>query len=154
MIQRVQTLFLLQLVFLSVSLLFVPVQFIDGLDAKLDLAVPISLLPSGPTLASSTGGHYTAIALNLLGIALALITIFIFKKRELQVKLGYVLMLVYVALAAMIAFCPFVSAENSPTVRTNIFSYIICAVCILSAWLAIRFIKKDINLLKSADRIR
>lgn len=157
MIQRVQTLFLLQLVFLSVSLLFVPVQFIDGFWKK-DYSGSISLLPASTSdFFLSTAGHYAVVALNMLGIAIAFVTIFLFKKRELQVKLCYLLVLIYLVITLMIAFCPMVQQQTGYTlsdIKTNIFSYIICSVCIFSALLAIRFIKKDITLLKSADRIR
>jgi len=150
MIQRVQTLFLLQLIFLSVSLFFIPVQFIVTGNNHIN----IYFLPIG-VMFHSTAGHIAAIAINSLAILIALVTIFLFKKRELQLKLCYALVLFYIVLIGMIAFCPFAEKqENISQIKTNAFGYVICSVCIISAYLAARFVKKDIELLKSTDRIR
>ncbi len=150
MIQRKQTLFLLQLIFLSVSLLFIPIQFIVMPSNNIN----VYLLPlSG--LYQSTAGHFAAIIINGFAIILALITIFLFKKRTLQLKLCYILIMLFLLLIGMLAFCPFVEIkENIFEIKTNVFGYIIFSVGALSAYLAARFIKKDIELLKSTDRIR
>lgn len=96
-----------------------------------------------------------AIALNALAILISVITIFLFKKRELQVKLCYALMAIYFILTVMLVFCPFVQKnENISGIKTNAIAYAIFGVCIISSALAARFVKKDIELLKSADRIR
>ncbi len=151
MIQRKQTLFLLQLIFLNVSLFFLPLQIILSKTNP----VPVFLRPLTDGTYHSSLGHIAAISINALAIIMALVTIFTFKKRALQVKLCYVLILLYVILIAMFAFCPFVSKnENIVAIQTNAFGYIICSVSILSAFLASVFIKKDIELLKSTDRIR
>jgi hypothetical protein len=151
MIQRVQTLFLLQLIFLSLSLMFVPVHVItDALNP-----VPVKLLPLNEAEYHSTTGHYAAVALNFGGLVIAFAAIFLYKRRMLQVKLCYVLVFIYAVITGMIALCPFVdSIKENMVIHTNVFGYIICAVCIVSALLAVRFIKKDINLLKSTERIR
>jgi hypothetical protein len=151
MIQRKQSLFLLQLAFLSLSLLFVPVQFINtGVTP-----IPVSLVPVDEASYASTGGHLAAVGLNALGLILTFVTIFLYKKRELQIKLCYVLAAIYVILPLMMALCPFIgSAGSPPVIEKNFFGYIISAVAVISALLAARFIKKDIELLKSADRIR
>jgi hypothetical protein len=152
MIQRKQTLFLLQLAFLTLSLLFVPTQMIVTGVAPIHVA----LIPVNEAGYASTIGHLAAIGLNAVGLVLAFITIFLFKKRELQVKLSYLLAVIYVVLPLMMAFCPFIGSvsEVAPKIEKNPFGYIICVVAVLSAILAARFIKKDIELLKSADRIR
>lgn len=147
MIQRKQTLFLLQLIFLSISLLFVPTQVI--LNGAITTGVTLT-----PVSGISTTGHFAAIAINLLGLVIGVLTIFLFKNRELQVKLCYVLMVLYIVLPLMMAFCPFVNLLAGETAGKTFFGYIICVVAALSAFLAARFVKKDIELLKSADRIR
>lgn len=150
MIQRKQTLFLLQVAFLAVCFLFVPVQFVNE-----PLPVGTSLLPGSNAPYASSTGHLAAVALNALGLLLAVFTIFVYKRRELQVKLCYVIMVIYVILPLMIALCPFTLVNgNVHPFNSNVFAYIISAVNILAAFLAARFVKKDIQLLKSADRIR
>lgn len=150
MIQRKQTLFLLQIAFLALSLLFVPVHFIGG-----TAALSAKLLPLTGEAYSSTSSHMAAIALNFAGLILASATMFLFKKRDLQVKLCYVLMIIYAAVLALIAFTSFIQSDGivqKPEV--NLFGYIIPVVNIISAYFAARFVKKDIALLKSSERIR
>jgi hypothetical protein len=78
-----------------------------------------------------------------------------FKKRELQMRLCYVLILLQLALTAIVSFCPVVITEGSVASYENSgLASIIGIVGMMSAYLAARFIKKDIELLRSADRIR
>ncbi|MCW3077133.1 MAG: hypothetical protein JWO32_1742 [Bacteroidetes bacterium] len=150
MIQRKQTLFLLQIAFLSICLLFIPLQYLTSSQA-----VHVSLIPLSNGGASSTSGHFAALGLNVLGLAIAIITIFLYKRRDLQVKLCYTLIVIYIILPLMFAFCPFIQISGEgQNASVNVFGYIVCAVNILSAYLAQRFVKKDIQLIKSSDRIR
>lgn len=149
MIQRKQTLFLIELIFLGLSLLFVPCQDIFTASA----ATHVYLMPLIDF--QSTAGHLFAVALNFIGLVLATVTIFLYKKRELQVKLCYAILVIWLVLPAMMLFCPFVvKSETITEVRINYFVVAIAVFSIIAAYLAARFIKKDIDLLKSADRIR
>jgi hypothetical protein len=150
MIQRIQTLFLIEIVFLSVSLLFIPIQFIISNGAQL----PLSFMPVSNELLVSTSGHYAASVINMVAAVISLVAIFLFKKRELQLKLCYLLVVLFVILIAMVAFCPFVKLSDNVAVKDNFLAYIILVVCAVSAFMAARYVKKDIDLLKSADRIR
>jgi glucan phosphoethanolaminetransferase (alkaline phosphatase superfamily) len=151
MIQRVQTLLWLEIAFLSISLLFVPVQTIILAAGE----AQVHLMPLKEVGLSSTMGHMAAVILNFLAIVICFLCIFNFKKRELQIKLSWALIVIFLVLIGMIAFCPFVSKNDIvKETRTNVFGYFIPAVAIISSFIAIRFVKKDIELLKSADRIR
>lgn len=149
MIQRKQTLFLLQLVLFSIAMLFIPLQVIySKVSPHYVCLVPLVNF-------TSTAGHFAAIALNFLALILSVTTIFLFKKRELQIKLCYGLMAIWLILIAMIAFCPFfVTKPEIIEIKTTYFGYVCGVFALLASYLAIVFIKKDINLLKSADRIR
>lgn len=153
MIQRKQTLFLLELIFLSIALLFIPVTTVVTTSAE---TLQLSLTPaSGSAEISSSSGHMVAVGLNFIALILAFVTIFMYKKRELQVKLCYLLAFIWVVITLMIACCPFVVKTDAiASVSVNYFAGIIGVFAILAAFLAARFIKKDIELLKSADRIR
>ncbi|MBA3683025.1 MAG: DUF4293 family protein [Bacteroidetes bacterium] len=149
MIQRKQTLFLIELIFLGLALLFVPCQNILTQTG----ATHVYLMPLVDF--QSTAGHLFAVILNFIGLILATITIFIYKKRTLQVKLCYALIAIWLVLPAMMLFCPFVvKTEAILEVKTNYFVVAIALFSIIAGYLAARFIKKDIDLLKSADRIR
>jgi hypothetical protein len=152
MIQRVQTLFLLEIAFLSISLLFVPFQFIftTGIgEIAINLSAPAS------NFVKSGWCHIAAIALNYCAILISTTCIFLYKKRPIQVKLCYFLFAIFMVLLLMLSFCDFVSGhESESAVRTNVMAYLILIICAISSWLAARYIKKDIELLKSTDRIR
>ncbi len=149
MIQRKQSLFLIELIFLGLALLFIPCQSIITANG----ASPVFLQPLVDF--QSTAGHYAAIAINFLALVLSTVTIFSFKRRALQVRLCYVLIVLWVILTAMMLFCPFVVKTDAITaVNVNYFVAAIGFFAIVAAYFAAHFIKKDIDLLKSADRIR
>lgn len=149
MIQRKQTLFLIELIFLGLSLLFVPCQDIITATAS----THVYLMPLIDF--QSTTGHLFAVILNFIGLVIATICIFLYKKRELQIKLCYALLAIWLVLPAMMLFCPFVVKTEAITeIKINYFVVAIAVFSIIAAILAARFIKKDIDLLKSADRIR
>jgi hypothetical protein len=151
MIQRVQTLLWLEVAFLSISLLFVPVQTIILATGE----AQVHMMPLKEAGASSTMGHIAAIILNFMAMIICFVCIFNYKKRELQIKLSWSLIVIFLVLIGMMAFCPFVNKSDAvQEVRTNVFGYLISGVAIISSFIAIRFVKKDINLLRSADRIR
>jgi hypothetical protein len=148
MIQRKQTLFLLQSLFFNIALFFIPNKYIfTGLSNKNALY----LIP----IVNSSIGHYAAILINGLIIILTLIVIFLFKKQSLQLKLGKILSFFWILLFLMILFCPFLNKEtNAIEITTNYFSIFICFAGFLTTIFACKLIKRDIELLKSSERIR
>jgi hypothetical protein len=76
MIQRKQSLFLIQIIFLGLSLLFVPCQNIFTKT----VVTNVYLAPL--TEYQSTLGHLFAVGLNFLGLIVATITLFTFKKTS------------------------------------------------------------------------
>ena len=151
MIQRKQTLFLFELVFLSIALLFIPVYKLGTPNGE----IPMALVPLTDESLSSTVGHQAAIVINFLALILASLTVFLYKRLALQIRLCYVLMIFWLVLTGMTAFCPFVAQTSTLVSASNTyFGPIIGAFGVLAAYLAARYIKKDIELLKSADRIR
>ena len=150
MIQRIQTLFLLEIAFLCISLMFIPVQYI--VSGGTDIA--IKLVPVSNELFHSSPGHFAAVGINIFTLIITFITIFMFKKRELQIKLCYLIVILFVVLISMFAFCPLVNLNETLEVKDSLFGYFILIIGSISAFLAARYVKKDIELLKSTDRIR
>lgn len=149
MIQRKQTLFLLELIFLGIALLFVP----SNVVVKPAESIQVYLLPGSGF--ESTAWHYLAISLNTVNLLLAFVAIFMFRKRNLQVKLSYVLLISWGLISLVSAFLPLaVTAGEATGVQNSYFGVIAGLFGMLAAYLAARFINKDIELLKSADRIR
>ena len=141
MIQRKQTLFLFQLIFLGITLLFISSNTVDTASGNTE----VFLIPIKNDLFNSTLGHMAAIALNFIGLILTFTTIFLYKNRDLQVKLCYVLIVLWLLIGLMIAFCPFVTKnENILSVNIHYFACLIALFAIVSAYFAAKFIKKDI----------
>ncbi|MCA6435110.1 MAG: DUF4293 family protein [Bacteroidota bacterium] len=148
MIQRKQSLFLLSLAILSCMLLFLPNVTIttNGLSHALSLA-PNSEIPT-------TIGFSAAIAVNFLILVLSFVCIFLYKKRSLQLNICYALIIFSLILLLMLLFCPFTKNTNPSDILKSYYPPIFSAIMMLDAFIAAKLIKKDIELLKSADRIR
>jgi hypothetical protein len=124
MIQRIQSLYLL-LATGSLGTLFMrSVAFADFTEPN-------------PSLSASADGYLNiydspiSMGMTVVGIALSLLTIFLFKNRPLQVQLTWLGIL---TMAALLGF---------PLSLSVVFSF-----------LAIRSIRKDEKLVRSADRLR
>lgn len=150
MIQRKQTLFLLVIVFASVALSIINCNFLDINGAK--VGVSVSIIPFQDVQPNTW--HYVGTGINFLSFLIALIAIFLYKKRNLQMKLCYALMLLQLSITLIVSFCPvvvitdFIKYENAP------YASIVGIISMMAAYFAMQGIKKDIELLKSADRIR
>ncbi len=143
MIQRKQTLFLLELVFLGIAFLLVPTNIIVKSTGNIN----VYLLPGNNF--ESTTWHYLMMSANFIGLLFSIVSIFLYKKRTLQLKL------LYAMLSLMMAFCPAVHLSGDIIeIQNHYFGMVIGLFAVPAAYLAARFIKKDIELLKSADRIR
>lgn len=150
MIQRLQTVFLIQSIFLSIALLFVPSGWYEtslGNHAVGLVAHDSKEIQSGLV-------HNLAIFINFGALVLGSLIIFFYKRRELQIRLSYLLIFLWLILAAVISFFPLLTANSILSYKINWLAPSICIVGIAAVLLAIRGIKKDINLLKSAERIR
>jgi D-alanyl-lipoteichoic acid acyltransferase DltB (MBOAT superfamily) len=145
MIQRIQSLFL------------VLTAGVFGTLFKLPFA--ISDKPSAQFLADKVfdiTDHPVLLGLAILGAVLALVSIFMFKNRKLQLKLGYLIIIMAILLPA-VAFLLFTkeSASIDPTVQVFDQAGIFLPLgAILFASLANYFIRKDDKLVKSMDRLR
>jgi hypothetical protein len=151
MIQRKQSLFLIALAFLGIILLFLPTHRVQTNTGITD----VCLVPINNEHLTSTAGHLTAVALNFVGIVLAFVALLIFKRRQLQIKLCYGLMIIWLILTMLISFASFVvPSETVIAVQPSYVGIIVGVGGMLCSYLAARFVKRDIELIKSADRIR
>lgn len=149
MIQRKQSIFLLLSALLNLLLLFIPNQHLLMGDSN----TSVYLTPLQAPFVSGQA-HYFAILINFICLLLAFVTIFLYTRRLLQIRLCYVLMVSWLIVALMLFFGGFVTATEGVTVEKNYLSLVIALAGILVNLFAARHIKKDIELLKSADRIR
>lgn len=155
MIQRIQTLYLLAIVVLSLFTLFLPLgSFInttENLSYIINFKGIILTQPTGNVLLQNV---WSLTALSAIIPLLALVTIFLFKKRLLQIRLvifNMVLMLGFYVLLA-IYFWQATTKLNADW-HLEIVTVFPLVNLILS-YLSIRAIGKDEALIKSLNRLR
>jgi len=153
MLQRIQTLYLLVATILMCLLLFLPYGEIivnnTGIYKIGALGVEV---PVGDTLVIYQ--TYPVFVISLLSSLLTLLTIFMFKKRILQIRLcvaNFVLMLASCGL--MFFYIHRAAAHFNAEVYHGLLMVLPMVAAIL-LWLAIRAIGKDEALVRSVDRIR
>ena len=145
MIQRIQSLFLL-----IVSLSFLG-HFLWPLAT--------SNISGGKFLADKVfdiNDHVVLLGLVILGAGLALINIFLFNNRPLQLRLGYILIILGI-LFPLVGVFSFMNdtAQMSDSAQINDqLGIYLPILTILFAILANRSIKKDENTVRSMDRLR
>lgn len=154
MIQRIQTLFLLAVAISVTFLMFIPIanvvveqniwqlsafQFNDAAGNSLGF-VPIGIVA-------------------ILVILVALISIFLYKNRGLQIKLSKLnLLLISILLVGCVFFSEIIIDKDDLVFSTATVNYQFAValpiIALIFNYLAIHFIKKDDKLVRSADRLR
>lgn len=100
--------------------------------------------------------HTILLALAIIGAVVAVVSIFLFKNRPLQLRLGYLVIIVSLFLPAMAAWIFFTQKEQIAqelVVEDSIGLYL-PIVSFVFGILAARSISKDDKLVKSMDRLR
>jgi Domain of unknown function (DUF4293) len=153
MIQRIQSIFLL-LASGSLGTLFIPSVSIGDFNQP------------NPQIPASADGYLNIfdnkILLGLTGVALgvAFLTIFLYKSRPNQIRLAWVSVIACLALLGMSVFETKAETEMvqqvayAGTFSPSFIAYIPMVVALIFGWLAIRNIRKDEILVRSADRLR
>ena len=146
MIQRIQTIFLALAAVSGFSVLGLPF-------ATTPAAVQASSLFADQQY--SSGDNIGLLVLFVVGAALALASIFLFKNRTLQMKISRFSLIAFV-LAVVLAVVLFWQdqANLGGAVPADGLAAYMPLLSIVSAVLALRFIKKDEEKVKSMDRLR
>lgn len=145
MIQRIQTVFYF-LAALSLGGLF---QFPFATSEK-----PVPMLLDDQVY--NVMDHIVLTALAAIGALVALVAIFLFRNRPLQIKMGYIVIIVSI-LTPLVAFLLMYN-ENTVTKDTSVindsFGLYLPVFALLFGLLANRFVKKDEKTVRSMDRLR
>lgn len=153
MIQRIQSLFLLSTAIVSALLFFMPAAIVTiPNNFSYEFYTTKVLQMGNPPVFIAF--NWMSMALNIVITALAFITILLFKKRLLQLRLCIVNIILQLGMLVLmwLQIQERVSELNAEWfIKT---SFIFPVIGIILTWLALRRIVKDINLLKSFDRIR
>lgn len=160
MIQRVQTLYLLAVVALGITLCFMPVlEFYTPENADTLRIWQLSATGLEETtvtdLASVTlQGLWGLTVATILIPLLALVDIFLFKKRILQARLNIFSVMLCLGYYGVLAIYGWL-AKEALGVAWHILPWSsIPAVCLVLTFMATRRILKDEALVRAADRIR
>lgn len=154
MIQRIQTLYLLIVTALMAVTLFAPLAWFAGDAGEFGLYAFSLKTLAGETVQPTV---YMG-AVLALACVLPFITIFLFKRRLLQVRLCVVEMVLLVGAAIMEAAYYFLSyrvfAELTFHKQVLKPAIVLPLVCLLFAYLAARAVFRDELMVRAADRIR
>lgn len=154
MIQRIQTLYLLVAAALMAVVLFAPLAWFAGEAGEFELHAFALETTVGEAVQSTV---YMGIVLALACV-LPFVTIFLFRRRLLQIRLCVVEMVLLLGALAMEGIYYFLSwrvfsdmAFHTQGLKPAI---ALPLVCMLFAYLALRAIFRDEMLVRAADRIR
>lgn len=155
MIQRIQTVFLFFAVVFAATLFFVPISAFENGAELMKLTI---LGVEGQSDALYFPSTYTLPLLmtTILAIIVPLVTIFLYKKREVQFKFSSLNVFLNAILCGLIFL--YYSSNVQKTISAETVSYLfgtyIPLINMVLSILAMRWIKKDIELIKSVDRLR
>ncbi|MDR0431620.1 MAG: DUF4293 domain-containing protein [Tannerellaceae bacterium] len=152
MLQRIQTVYLLIIAILAAVMLFLPLAVLQAGNNFYTFDVfGVTSVAAESELVHSTWGLFIITALIAL---LALITLFLYKKRMLQIRLcifNAFLMLGFYGFFAYLMFIMKQQLDLSFSVRIALSFPIICLIL---DYLAIRNIGADETLVRSLERLR
>ncbi len=148
MIQRKQTLFLLIVAIIAIILFFLPFQTVTIVDTKWN----ICLMP-GCSSEVMDSNIYFPMIFNIIILILSTTIIFLYKNRVLQYKLSNLLVVFNMFVIGLFFILPYTKDDQTFNVNYQIGAFL-PVISAVFAFLAGYFIKKDEQLVRSADRIR
>ena len=149
MIQRIQTVYLLVVAILAVVMISLPVRSFVTPDYHMSELTNLALVSEEGV---SDYAPWALFALQTVSAILALVTIFLYKKRMLQIRLTLFNMLVLVGYYVTLV----IFVLNLKGDASFVPSWTVCLplISIILSWLAIRAIGKDEMLVKAYERLR
>lgn len=145
MIQRIQSLFLLFVVIISGTLLFVPVYELHDFSQS---------DPAAAVNAFNIKDNTLLMILNSAIGLMALISIFLYKWRNVQIRFCNISLLLTCLLIGLLFFVADTMSSNmNQRIQYKYGSYL-PLIELIFLYLAARYVKKDDELVRSADRLR
>lgn len=155
MIQRIQSLYLFLAALLTGLMLALPLgSFLGGVEELELTAFGFKDMATGQAALNTYGLTATVIAATLL----ALITIFLFKRRMVQFRLCVVEMVLLAGVLLFEVYYMWGAVRSLEAFDISAWKLSVAAffplISLIFTYLALRGVKKDILLVKSLDRIR
>lgn len=150
MIQRIQTIYLLLVVALGTALMFLPVvQLVTPEDAAVQQMWELT-----PLSLTALNGWWGLTLATVLIPALALVDIFLYRKRLLQARLNIFTVMLCLGWYGVLAIMIWFAGMNMGTEWHIEFAACLPLICLVLTMMATRAILKDEALVRAADRIR
>lgn len=153
MIQRIQTFYLLVIVALFVGVLYFPLAVIQSGSQfyTFDIA-GLKTMPGEPEIVYST---WSLFALAAIIILIALITVFLFKNRILQIRLSVFNAILMLGFYGLFLFFVYTIKSQIDVTHLSIkFALALPVIAMIMDYLAIRNIGADEALVRSLNRLR
>jgi len=131
MLQRIQTLFLLASTTLLTILFF-------------------AVMAKSPVETVKYTAVYPLLVFNIITTLISFVTIFLYRKRMIQIRLSIFNMIILVAYQAWIIYLFVSRPEGSAFTTTAVFP----AIAAILTWLAFRYIARDEAMVRSVNRLR
>jgi len=163
MIQRVQSIFLFfAAVALFLTLFFPFWQKVDTVKSEvatltsLNLTVESFVAGTNERIIIASKSVYYIAIIALLGVIVSIFSVFQFKNRLLQIKLGALnsFLIMICVVATLWSVTKAEAVVEASTAGNYLFGFYLLFVALVCNFLANRFIRKDEMLVRSADRIR
>ncbi len=147
MIQRIQTVFLFLSAVLAGFLFFIPIASFDLGNEIVNLSI---------FGVENHSGALLLLILAVLMLAVPFVTIFMYKKRELQLKLSSFNVFLNALFCGLIFLFYVDNIREKLSAETVIYNFgvYVPLINMVLSILAMRWIRKDIELIKSVDRLR
>ncbi len=155
MIQRIQSVYLLLTSLLSIIFLKGAIlTFFDNSGTLLKLTLSGLMRFTADNSPEKIGEAWMIYIPVIIVSVLSLISLFLFKNRNLQLAVTKIVMgLIIISIAVSLIYT-FMILSGSNAEIDNWFKLLIPIVQLIFSWLAFRGIKKDDDLVKSYDRLR
>jgi len=149
MIQRIQSIFIAICIIIFILFLFLPLKevMVDG------LVHPLTALSAVNSKFSYTETFSAVCSFIFLNLVLSIAAVLCYRQRYLQIRLCYITIFFSALNLVLLNFTHSVNAHSSGEM-ISLSANVMLGATIVFMILAVVFIKKDINLLKRADRIR
>ena len=154
MLQRIQTIYLL-VSFIIISLtLFFPFFEFNSNEANEYIFNSMTIEQVSANSVNVISNVFPLLILISIILLLNIFAIFLFKKRLLQLRTTYLIIILLIGFYGLLAFYRFVMLDFEVLSTDYSFTLIIPIISAILVFIANRKIKRDIDLLRSADRIR
>ena len=149
MIQRIQTLFLLIALVLEAVLFSQPLAVL-----QLDDATFYEIFVKGYVFNNQIQYSFSLLIFTFITLLLNLIIIFLYKKRILQMRLAIYNTILLIGLQGVIAYTIYATSDNLNAEIFLQYAAILPIIIAILHLIAFKYIKRDEELVRSADRIR